>query len=43
VEIDFGPDGPGAIFQRKEKSCRHDYLIDGKPTVIPLDSVGLML
>jgi hypothetical protein len=43
VEIDFGPDGSGAIFLHKDKGCRHGYLIDGKPAVIPLDSVGLML
>ncbi len=43
VEIDFEPDRPGAIFLHKEKGCRRDYLIDGKPAVIQLDSVGLML
>ena len=39
VEIDFGPDRPGAIFLHKEKGRWHDYLIDGKPVVVLLDSV----
>lgn len=43
VEIDFGPDRPGAIFLHKEKGRWHDYLIDGKPVVVPLNSLRLML
>jgi hypothetical protein len=27
VEIDFGPDQPGAILQRKDKGCWRDYLV----------------
>ena len=37
VEIDFGPDKPGAILQRKEKGNWRDYLIDGEPVVNPVD------
>jgi hypothetical protein len=37
IEIDFGPDQPGAILQRKEKCYWHDYLVDGKPVVNPFD------
>ena len=37
IEIDFGPDEPGAILQRKEKGCWHDYLVDGEPVVNPFD------
>jgi len=41
VEIDFGPDQPGAILQRKDKGDWRDYLVDGKPVVIPLDVESL--
>ena len=37
VEIDFGPDEPGAVLQRKEKGYWHDYLVDGVPVTNPLD------
>jgi hypothetical protein len=37
IEIDFGPDKPGAILQRKEKGYLHDYLVDGEPVVNPVD------
>ena len=36
VKIDFGPDQPGAVLQRKEKGYWHDCLVDGKPVVIRL-------
>jgi len=41
IEIDFGPDQPGAILQRKEKGYWHDYLVDGKPVVHPVDVEAL--
>jgi len=37
IEIDFGPDQPGAILQRKEKGYWHDYLVKGKRVVNPFD------
>jgi hypothetical protein len=37
IEIDFGPDKPGAILQFKEKGHWRDYLVDGKPVVNPFD------
>ena len=37
IEIDFGPDQPGAILQRKEKGYWHNYLVDGEPGVNPFD------
>ena len=37
IEIDFGPNKPGAILQRKEKGYWHDYLVDGEPVVSPVD------
>ena len=37
IEIDFGPDQPGAILQHKERDGYHDYLVDGKPVVNPFD------
>ena len=41
IEIDFGPDQPGAILQRKDKGHGHDYLIDGKPVTNPFDVESL--
>ena len=41
IEIDFGTDRPGAILQRKEKGYWHDYLVDGKPVVNPVDVESL--
>ena len=32
-EIDFGPDEPGAVLQRKEKGGWHDYLVDGQSVI----------
>jgi hypothetical protein len=29
IEINFGPNKPGAILQRKDKGHWHDYLVDG--------------
>ncbi len=37
IEIDCGPDKPGAILQRKDKGYWHDYLIVGEPVVNPFD------
>ncbi len=37
VKIDFGPDQPGAILQRKEKGHWRDYLVAGKPVTNPFD------
>jgi len=41
IEIDFGPDQPGAILQRKEKGYWIDYLVDGKPVTNPFDVESL--
>jgi hypothetical protein len=41
IEIDFGPDQPGAILQRKEKGHWHDYLVDGQPVTNPVDVESL--
>jgi hypothetical protein len=41
VEIDFGPDKPGAILQRKEKGYWHDYLVDGQQVTNPFDVEAL--
>jgi len=43
IEIDFGPDQPVAILQRKEKGHWHDYLVDGKPVVNPFNVESLPL
>ncbi len=37
VEIDFGPDQPSAILQRKDKGHWHDYLVDGEPVTNPFN------
>jgi hypothetical protein len=37
VEIDFGPDQPGAILQRQDKEGWCDYLVDGAPVVNPFN------
>ena len=37
LEIDFGSDQPGAILQRKKKGYWHDFLVNGKPVVNPID------
>ena len=42
IEIDFGPDQPGAILQRKEKGYPHDYLVDGEPATNPFDVEALV-
>jgi hypothetical protein len=41
IEIDFGPDQPGAVLQRKEKGHWHDYLVEGKPVTKPFDVESL--
>ena len=41
IEIDFGPDKPRAILQRKEKDSWHDYLVDDEPVVNPFDEKSL--
>jgi len=41
IEIDFGPDQPGAILQREEAEGWTDYLADGKPVVNPFDVEAL--
>jgi hypothetical protein len=41
IEIDFGTDQPGAILQRKDKGYWHDYLVDGKPVINPVDVESL--
>jgi hypothetical protein len=33
IEIDYGPDKPGAILQRKENGYWRDYLVKGEPVV----------
>ena len=42
VVIDFGPDQPGAILQRKVKGHWHDYLVDDEPVVNPFDVESLV-
>jgi hypothetical protein len=37
IEIDFGPDKPGAILQRNEKGYWHDYQVDDEPVTNPFD------
>ena len=37
IEIDIGPDKPGAILQRKEKDSWQDYLVDGELVLNPID------
>ena len=37
IEIDFGPDKPGAILKRKEPDGWRDYLVDGEPVVNSFD------
>ena len=37
VEIDFGPDEPGAILQRKDKGVWLDYQVDGQLVTNPFD------
>ena len=41
IEIDFGPDQPGAILQRKESDGYHDYLVDGESVTNPFDVESL--
>ena len=41
LHVDFGPDKPGAILQRKEKGYWHDYLVDGEPVLNPFDVESL--
>ena len=41
IEIDFGPDQPGAILQRKEENGYQDYLVDGEPVTNPFDMESL--
>ena len=41
IEIDFGPDKPGAILQRKENGYWHDYLVEGEPVVNSFDAESL--
>jgi len=42
IEIDFGPDQPGATLQRKEKGYWNDYLVKGEPVVNPFDVETLL-
>ncbi len=37
IKIDFDPDKPGTIVQRKEKGYWHEYLVNGEPVVNPFD------
>ena len=37
IEIDFGPDKPGAILQRKEENGYQDFLVDGELVTKPFD------
>jgi len=37
IEIDFEPDQPGAILQRKENGHWHNCLVDGKQDTNPFD------
>jgi hypothetical protein len=37
VEIDFGPDQPGAILQREYIHGWRDYLVDDAPVTKPFD------
>ncbi len=41
IDIDFGPDQPGAILQRKEKGYWRDYLAEGEPVTNPFGVVTL--
>ncbi len=41
IEIDFGPNQPGAVLQRKEKGYWRDYLVDGEPVTNPFDVATL--
>jgi hypothetical protein len=41
IEINFGPNKPGAILQRKDKGHWRDYLVDGKPIVNPFNVESL--
>ncbi len=41
IEIDFGPDKPGAILQRKEENGYQDYLVDGELVTNPFDVESL--
>ena len=35
IEIDFGSNETEVIFQRKEKGCRYDCLVDGETVTNP--------
>ncbi len=37
IKINFGPDQPRAILQRKEKHGYQDYLVDEEPVVNPFE------
>jgi len=41
IEIDFRSDQPGAILQCKDKGHWHDYLVEGKPVVNPIEVESL--
>jgi hypothetical protein len=41
IEIDFGPNQPGAILQYRDKGYWYDYLVEGKPVVNPFDVESL--
>jgi len=41
IEINFGPDKPGSIPQRKDKDCWHDYLVYGELVTNPVDVEAL--
>jgi hypothetical protein len=41
IEIDFGPNQPGAILQRKDRGHWRDYLVDGELVVNPFDVEAL--
>jgi len=37
IELDFGPDKPGAVLQREHIDSWRDYLVDGAPVVNPFN------
>jgi hypothetical protein len=41
IEIDFGPNQPGAVLQREDRGYWHDYLVKGEPVTNPFDVESL--
>ena len=41
IEIEFGPDQPGAILQRKHENGWTVYLVDGEPVINSFDVESL--